>query len=98
MSPVARKLLGAAPEADSRCSWKPAPGESAAFTDADFTAAGAEIGSDSKTTDIAVIVGANDMVNPEAIKNPLFERENTQMCFGDGKAFVQEVVTELTES
>lgn len=91
------------------------------------------INGDFKTTDVAVIVGANDVVNPEAIenpqspiagmpilnahesgtvlmikrslsagyagiKNPLFERDNTYMCFGDGKAFLQEVVTELKES
>ncbi len=83
-----------------------------------------------KTTDVAVIIGANDVVNPEAIenpespiagmpilnafesgtvlmikrslspgyagiKNPLFERENNYMCFGDGKAFLEEVLTEL---
>lgn len=91
------------------------------------------INGDFKTTDVAVIVGANDVVNPEAIdnpqspiagmpilhaheagtvlmikrslsagyagiKNPLFERENTYMCFGDGKAFLQDVVTELKEA
>ncbi|MGB0952512.1 MAG: NAD(P)(+) transhydrogenase (Re/Si-specific) subunit beta [Planctomycetota bacterium] len=91
------------------------------------------INSDFKTTDVAVIVGANDVVNPEAIenpqspiagmpilnahesgtvlmikrslspgyagiKNPLFERDNTYMCFGDGKAFLQDVLTELKES
>lgn len=91
------------------------------------------INGDFKTTDVAVIVGANDVVNPEAIenpqspiagmpilnahesgtvlmikrslspgyagiKNPLFERDNTYMCFGDGKAFLQDVVTELKES
>lgn len=91
------------------------------------------INGDFKTTDVTVIVGANDVVNPEAIenpqspiagmpilnahesgtvlmikrslspgyagiKNPLFERENTYMCFGDGKAFLQDVVTELKES
>jgi NAD(P) transhydrogenase subunit beta len=91
------------------------------------------INGDFKTTDVTVIVGANDVVNPEAIenpqspiagmpilnahesgtvlmikrslspgyagiKNPLFERDNTYMCFGDGKAFLQDVVTELKES
>jgi NAD(P) transhydrogenase subunit beta len=91
------------------------------------------INGDFKTTDVTVIVGANDVVNPEAIenpespiagmpilnahesgtvlmikrslspgyagiKNPLFERENTFMCFGDGKAFLQDVVAELHES
>jgi NAD(P) transhydrogenase subunit beta len=29
------------------------------------------------------------------IKNPLFERENTLMCFGDGKAFLEDVLKEL---
>lgn len=91
------------------------------------------INGDFKTTDVTVIVGANDVVNPEAIenpqspiagmpilnahesgtvlmikrslspgyagiKNPLFERDNTYMCFGDGKAFLQDVVAELKES
>ena len=86
-----------------------------------------------KTTDVTVIVGANDVVNPEAIenpqspiagmpilnafesgtvlmikrslspgyagiKNPLFERDNTYMCFGDGKAFIEEVLAELKDS
>ena len=32
------------------------------------------------------------------IKNPLFERDNCLMCFGDGKQFLQEVVTELNEA
>ena len=85
-----------------------------------------------KTTDVTVIVGANDVVNPEAIenpaspiagmpilnthesgtvlmikrslspgyagiKNPLFERDNCYMCFGDGKAFIQEMLIELKE-
>ncbi|MDP6941320.1 MAG: NAD(P)(+) transhydrogenase (Re/Si-specific) subunit beta [Planctomycetota bacterium] len=91
------------------------------------------INSDFKTTDVCVIVGANDVVNPSAIedpqspiagmpilnahesgtslmikrslspgyagiKNPLFERENNYMCFGDGKAFLQGVLDELKES
>jgi NAD(P) transhydrogenase subunit beta len=86
-----------------------------------------------KTTDVTVIVGANDVVNPEAIenpqspiagmpilnahesgtvlmikrslspgyagiKNPLFERDNTYMCFGDGKAFIEDVITELKDA
>jgi NAD(P) transhydrogenase subunit beta len=88
------------------------------------------INGDFKTTDVTVIVGANDVVNPEAIenpkspiagmpilnayesgtvlmikrslspgyagiKNPLFERDNTYMCFGDGKAFIEGILTEL---
>ncbi len=90
------------------------------------------INNDFKTTDVCVIVGANDVVNPSAIedpqspiagmpilnahesgtslmikrslsagyagiKNPLFERENNYMCFGDGKAFLQSVLDELKE-
>ena len=91
------------------------------------------INGDFKTTDVTVIIGANDVVNPEAIenpqspiagmpilnahesgtvlmikrslspgyagiKNPLFERDNTYMCFGDGKAFVVDVINELKEA
>jgi NAD(P) transhydrogenase subunit beta len=91
------------------------------------------INGDFKTTDVTVIVGANDVVNPEAIenpkspiagmpilnahesgtvlmikrslspgyagiKNPLFERDNTYMCFGDGKAFIEDTVTELKDA
>jgi len=91
------------------------------------------INGDFKTTDVVVIVGANDVVNPEAIenpqspiagmpilnaheagtvlmikrslspgyagiKNPLFERDNTYMCFGDGKAFLSDMLAELKEA
>ncbi|MBC8405362.1 MAG: NAD(P)(+) transhydrogenase (Re/Si-specific) subunit beta [Planctomycetes bacterium] len=90
------------------------------------------INSDFKNTDVVVIIGANDVVNPEAIenpkspiagmpilmaheaqtvlmikrslspgyagiKNPLFERDNTLMCFGDGKEFLVSVLEELKE-
>ena len=86
-----------------------------------------------KTTDVTVVIGANDVVNPEAIenpqspiagmpilnvhesgtvlmikrslspgyagiKNPLFERDNNYMCFGDGKAFLEDVLSELKEA
>ena len=90
------------------------------------------INGDFKTTDVVVIVGANDVVNPEAIenpqspiagmpilnahesgtvlmikrslspgyagiKNPLFERDNCYMCFGEGKAFLSDMLTALKE-
>lgn len=90
------------------------------------------INGDFKTTDVTVIIGANDVVNPEAIenpqspiagmpilnahesgtvlmikrslspgyagiKNPLFERENCYMCFGDGKQFLTEMLAELKD-
>ena len=90
------------------------------------------INADFKTTDVTVIIGANDVVNPDAIdnpqspiagmpilhshesgtvlmikrslspgyagiKNPLFERDNCYMCFGDGKEFLSEILTELKE-
>ncbi len=80
--------------------------------------------------DAALVIGANDVVNPAAredegspiygmpiinvdqaktvfvlkrsmspgfagIPNPLFYRENTRMLFGDGKASVQELVSEF---
>ena len=89
-----------------------------------------KINADFRTTDVAVVVGANDVVNPAAlddpqspiagmpilnvheaqtvlmvkrslspgyagIKNPLFERENCLMCFGDGKQFLTDVLAEL---
>lgn len=92
-----------------------------------------KINGDFKTTDVTVIIGANDVVNPEAIenpqspiagmpilnahesgtvlmvkrslspgyagiKNPLFERDNCFMCFGDGKAFLVDVLSELKEA
>jgi NAD(P) transhydrogenase subunit beta len=88
------------------------------------------INGDFKNTDVAVVIGANDVVNPAAlddphspiagmpilnaheartvlvvkrslspgyagIKNPLFERDNALMCFGDGKAFLEDVLKEI---
>jgi NAD(P) transhydrogenase subunit beta len=89
-----------------------------------------QINNDFKNTDVVVVIGANDVVNPAAledpqspiagmpilnahearmvlvvkrslspgyagIKNPLFERDNTLMCFGDGKVFLEDVVKEM---
>ena len=83
-----------------------------------------------KATDVVIVVGANDVVNPAAetdpaspiwgmpilqvhnaqtvmmikrslspgfagIKNDLFEAPNTMMIFGDAKAVLRELVTEL---
>lgn len=88
--------------------------------------------SELKNTDIAIVLGANDVVNPAAnddpdspiygmpilnahhagsvfivkrslspgyagIKNPLFERENTTMVFGDAKDVLQAMVKEYEE-
>ena len=85
-----------------------------------------------KLTDVVILVGANDVVNPAAeedpqspiagmpvlkvweagtvmvikrslspgfagIKNPLFERDNTMMLFGDGKQMLQEMVAEVKQ-
>jgi NAD(P) transhydrogenase subunit beta len=84
-------------------------------------------------TDIALVIGANDVTNPAAredktspiygmpildvdkakmvmvikrsmnpgfagIDNPLYYLDNTQMCFGDAKHFVSELVKELQAS
>ncbi|HEX9793501.1 MAG TPA: NAD(P)(+) transhydrogenase (Re/Si-specific) subunit beta [Planctomycetota bacterium] len=89
-----------------------------------------KINGDFRNTDVVVIVGANDVVNPVAvddpqspiagmpilnayeaqtvlmikrslspgyagIKNPLFERDNCLMCFGDGKEFLAQIVQEF---
>ncbi len=88
------------------------------------------INGDFKNTDVVVVIGANDVVNPAAlddpqspiagmpilnahearmvlvvkrslspgyagVKNPLFERDNALMCFGDGKAFLEDVLKEI---
>ncbi len=90
------------------------------------------INGDFSTTDVAIVLGANDVANPVAvedpnspiagmpvlnvweaqtvfvvkrslsagyagIKNPLFERDNALMCFGDAKKFLEEMVAELKE-
>ncbi|RMG10305.1 MAG: NAD synthetase, partial [Planctomycetota bacterium] len=94
-----------------------------------------EINPEFKTTDLVIVIGANDVVNPVAIdpnepnsplagmpilhvheaanvvvvkrslspgyagvKNPLFERENCHMLFGDAKQVLQETLNELKES
>jgi H+-translocating NAD(P) transhydrogenase subunit beta len=89
-----------------------------------------EINRDFKNTDVAIVVGANDVVNPAAreqpgspiagmpilnvdeagrvivvkrslspgyagIKNPLFERDNTVMLFGDAREALHELSGEL---
>ncbi|HII17607.1 TPA: NAD(P)(+) transhydrogenase (Re/Si-specific) subunit beta [Candidatus Woesearchaeota archaeon] len=85
-----------------------------------------------KTTDVVIIAGANDVVNPAAakekgspiygmpilnayeaktvfvikrslspgfagIKNALFEYDNTQLIYGDGKKVLQQLINELKE-
>jgi H+-translocating NAD(P) transhydrogenase subunit beta len=89
-----------------------------------------EINQDFSQTDVAIVVGANDVVNPAArndpsspiagmpvldvenarrvfvikrslspgyagIKNDLFERDNTVMIFGDAKAVLDDLASEL---
>jgi H+-translocating NAD(P) transhydrogenase subunit beta len=89
-----------------------------------------DINRDFKNTDVAIVVGANDVVNPAAreqpgspiagmpilnveeagrvfvikrslspgyagIKNPLFERDNTVMLFGDAKEILDGLTNEL---
>ena len=91
-----------------------------------------QINGDFANTDVAIVLGANDVCNPAAdqdpnspiagmpvlqvwdsqtvfvvkrslspgyagIKNELFERENALMCFGDAKAFLEELIAELKE-
>ncbi len=92
-----------------------------------------DINGDLPQTDVALIIGANDTVNPAArddpnsaiagmpiieadraksvmvikrslnvgfagIDNPIYYGENTQMLFGDAKAFTADIVKELGES
>jgi NAD(P) transhydrogenase subunit beta len=88
-----------------------------------------EINEDFPETDVVLVIGANDTVNPAAmepntpisgmpvlhvweakqvvvfkrsmnsgyagVQNPLFFYDNTVMCFGDAKATVQEIVSDL---
>jgi len=91
-----------------------------------------QINSEFANADVAIVLGANDVCNPAAekdpkspiagmpvlsvwdaqtvfvikrslsagyagIKNELFELDNTLMCFGDGKKFVEELITELKD-
>jgi NAD(P) transhydrogenase subunit beta len=91
-----------------------------------------QINGEFQNTDVAIVLGANDVCNPAAekdpkspiagmpvlsvwdaqtvlvikrslsagyagIKNELFELDNTLMCFGDGKKFVDELITELKD-
>jgi NAD(P) transhydrogenase subunit beta len=91
-----------------------------------------EINPDFKNTDVVIVLGANDVVNPAAIddekspiygmpillthearsvfvvkrslspgyagiKNPLFDRDNTNMIFGDAKKVVQALINETKE-
>ncbi len=86
-----------------------------------------------KDTDVVIVIGANDVVNPSAnddpsspiygmpilnatdarhvivmkrgrgtgysgIENPLFFHDKTQLYFGDAKASLQEIITELKEN
>ncbi len=90
------------------------------------------INGDFQTTDVAIVIGANDVCNPAAIedptsaiagmpvlkvweaqtvfvvkrslspgyagiKNPLFERDNAMMCFGDAKKFLEELIVEVKD-
>lgn len=91
-----------------------------------------QINSEFANTDVAIVLGANDVANPEAIdnpkspiagmpvlnvweagtvmvvkrslsagyagiKNPLFEKDNTLMLFGDAKAIMEGLLTELKD-
>ncbi len=92
-----------------------------------------QINPELKNTDVVLVLGANDVVNPDAldnksspiygmpilnvheartvfvvkrslgagfagIKNTLFERDNTNMVFGDAKKVIQSIVNELKEA
>jgi NAD(P) transhydrogenase subunit beta len=58
-------------------------------------------------TDMVIVIGANDVVNPDArnnpnspiagIPNPLFALDNTLMYFADGKRAVMDIVAEVKQ-
>ncbi len=91
-----------------------------------------QINGEFKNSDVAIVIGANDVCNPAAyddpqspiagmpvldvwdaqtvivikrslsagyagIKNPLFERDNTLMFFGDGKKALEDLVSEVKD-
>jgi NAD(P) transhydrogenase subunit beta len=63
-----------------------------------------EINRDFPSTDVAFVIGANDVTNPAAkdpsspiygmpiLENELFYRDNTMMLFGDAKKMCEEIV------
>ncbi|MBZ0137124.1 MAG: NAD(P)(+) transhydrogenase (Re/Si-specific) subunit beta [Planctomycetes bacterium] len=92
-----------------------------------------QINNDFKNTDAVLVIGANDVVNPDAVdkkdsplygmpvlnvweartcfvikrslspgfaavKNPLFEADNTYMVFGDGRKAVEDIINNLKSS
>merc|ERR1711865_243007 len=44
-----------------------------------------EINDDFPSTDLVLVVGANDTVNSAAVDNPIFFKDNTDMLLGDAK-------------
>ncbi len=58
-------------------------------------------------SDVVIVLGANDVVNPVArtnpispiagIPNPLFAADNTPMLFGDGKQTMQDRIAAVKE-
>jgi len=92
-----------------------------------------QINNDFKNTDAVIVIGANDVVNPDAVdkkdsplygmpvlnvweartcfvikrslspgfaavKNPLFEADNTYMVFGDGRKAIEDIINNLKDS
>jgi H+-translocating NAD(P) transhydrogenase subunit beta len=92
-----------------------------------------QINNDFKNTDAVIVIGANDVVNPDAVdkkdsplygmpvlnvweartcfvikrslspgfaavKNPLFEADNTYMVFGDGRKAIEDIINNLKGS